>query len=214
VSGWSDHEELSSLPISDRELICLQVIKDRRSQDRSLTWVFDSSQFDRGRSRLMEALWQIVQTCFVSSNIPGSAIRVALLKLFGAEVGSGVRIKPRVRIKFPWKLTVGDNVWLGEGAWIDNLDQVKIGSNSCISQGAYLCTGSHDWGAAAFDLITGPINIEPSAWIAANATVGPGVTVREGAVLALGSTAVSDLEPWCVYIGAPAALVRRRRLCR
>lgn len=154
----------------------------------------------------------ITQGLFVSSWLPGSAHRRVLLKAFGARIGVGVVIKPKVRIKFPWRLEIGDHSWIGEDAWIDNLGPVTIGSNACISQGAYICTGSHDWSSPTFDLIVKPITIGDGAWVATKSTVGPGVTVGEGAVLGLGSTTSKDLEPWCVYSGAPAEFVRKRIL--
>lgn len=148
----------------------------------------------------------------MSSWVPGSAHRRLLLKAFGAKIGTGVIIKPKVRIKFPWRLEIGDHSWIGEDAWIDNLALVKIGSNACISQGAYLCTGSHDWSSPTFDLIVKPITIADGAWVAAKSTVGPGVTVGEGAVLGLGSTTSKDLDPWSIYSGAPAEFLKKRVL--
>ena len=168
----------------------------------------DTTGFDRGRPRWVEAAWMLVDVLFVRSTLRGSAHRRALLSLFGVRLGSGVAVKPGVRVKFPWRLTVGDNAWIGEDAWIDNLGEVTIGANACVSQGAYLCTGSHDWPAPGFDLVVKPIAVEAGAWVGARAVVGPGVTVGEGAVLALGSTATQALEPWGVYAGVPA---ERRR---
>ena len=132
------------------------------------------------------------------------------MRLFGARIGNGVDIKPRVRIKFPWKLTVGDDSWIGEGVWIDNLADVKIGSHCCISQAAYLCTGSHDWSKPGFDLITASIDIKDGSWICARSIVGPGVATGEGSVLALGSVATRDLAPWSVYSGVPAVRIKTR----
>ena len=171
---------------------------------------FANPQFSRGRSGLIEGLWLLVQAILVSSWIPGSAHRRWLLRAFGAKVGSGVVMKSGMRVKFPWRLEIGDHSWLGEDVCIDNLDKVTIASNCCISQGAYLCTGSHDWAQPTFDLITRPIDIKEGAWIAARSIIGPGVIVREGAVLGLGSVATRDLEPWTVYLGAPATPVRTR----
>ena len=173
---------------------------------------YSSSQFSRGVPRAIEAMWILTQWLLVSSWIPGSSHRRFLLRLFGARVGIGVIIRPRVRVKFPWRLIVGDYSWIGEGVWIDNLAVVDIGSNACISQGAYLCTGSHDWSTPTFDLITKPIIISDGSWISANSTVGPGVKIGEGAVLGLGSTTSKDLDPWGVYNGSPAAFVKRREI--
>ena len=175
---------------------------------------YSAPNFSRGLPAFVEALWIIVQWLLVACDLPGSAHRKFLLRLFGARIGRGVVIKAGVRIKFPWRLQVGDYSWIGENSWIDNLGIVTIGSNVCVSQNAYLCTGSHDWNSPTFDLVVKPIMIEDGAWIAAQSTVGPGVTVGEGAVLGLGSTTSKDLLPWCVYAGAPAEFVRKRNLNR
>ncbi len=173
---------------------------------------FDNSDWSRGRHRIVELIWIICSALFVESSFPGSFHRKALLKAFGAVVDAGVVIKPRVRVNFPWRLSIGENAWIGEGAWIDNLAMVDIGSNACISQDAYLCTGSHDWNSPTFDLIVKPIVIGNSAWVAARSTVGPGVTVGEGAVLGLGGTASRDLQPWVVYSGTPAVPLKLRNV--
>src|SRR5262249_42902381 len=104
---------------------------------------FDNQSLDRGRAPWVEALWLIVSTLLVDSSVPGSRHRVFLLRMFGASIGRRVAFKPRVRIKFPWRLEIGDDTWIGESVWIDNLAKVEIGSHCCISQGAYICTGSH-----------------------------------------------------------------------
>lgn len=173
---------------------------------------FTPGGFDRGASRATESAWLALGGVLVASRLPGSGWRARLLRAFGAQIGTGVVLKPGVRVKFPWRLSVGDHAWIGEDAWIDNLAQVSIGSNACISQGAYLCTGSHDWSSPTFDLIVKPITIGDAAWVAAKSTVGPGVTVGEGAVLGLGSTTSKDIDPWCIYFGAPAEFVKKRVL--
>jgi len=154
----------------------------------------------------------LISALFISSWVPGSAHRRILLRLFGAEIGRGVAIKPGVQIKFPWRLTIGEDSWIGEGVWIDNLTQVTIEANCCLSQGTYLCTGSHDWSSPTFTLITKPIVIREGAWIAARSTVAPGVVVGECAVLGLGSVAIDDLKPWTVYYGIPAKQVGTRTI--
>lgn len=171
---------------------------------------FNNSAFDRGRPIIVEAMWLLLQALFVSSFLPGSLMRIWLLRLFGAEIGRNVVVKPGVRIKFPWFLKVGDFTWLGEDVWIDNLAPVNIGSHCCISQGVYLCTGSHNWKKDSFDLITLPITINNHVWLCARSTVGPGITVGEGAVLSLGSTAYHDLDPWWIYQGTPAVKTEKR----
>lgn len=173
---------------------------------------FGNAEFARGRSLPIEVLWTLLSALFVSSWLPGSAHRRFLLRLFGANIGDGVVIKPGVRVKFPWRLTVGTDTWIGEEVWIDNLATVFIGDNCCLSQGAYLCTGSHDWNSPTFDLKTRKIQVDNGAWIAAKAVVGPGVTVGEGAVLTICSVATSNLAAWTIYRGNPALVVASREL--
>ena len=173
---------------------------------------YENSNFSRGRSKLVELAWLLIQSLLVSSALPGSPHRIFLLRIFGARIGRDVVLKPGVKVKFPWRLWIGSNSWIGESVWIDNLADVKIGTNVCVSQGAYLCTGSHNWTSPTFDLITKPIVLKEGAWVAANCTVGPGVTVGEGAVLGLGSTTSKNLEPWSIYSGSPAVFIKRRIL--
>lgn len=159
------------------------------------------------------ALWLMLGSYFVESRIfCCSCLKVFVLRLFGAQVGGRCVIKPRVRIKLPWKLKVGNDVWLGEGVWIDNIDHVEIGNDVCISQDAYLCTGNHDWSRVDFKLTAKPIQIENQVWIGARTSVGPGVIVKDGAVLTLGSVAVSNLDPMMIYTGNPAKPVTARKI--
>ena len=96
-----------------------------------------------------------------------------MLVAFGARIGKGFVIKPAVNIKYPWKLKVGDDVWIGENVWIDNIGNVTIGSNVCISQGAMLLTGNHNYKSETFDLMIKPIVVEEGVWIGAKATIAP-----------------------------------------
>ena len=139
-----------------------------------------------------------------------SGVKARLLRLFGARIGRGLVIKPHVRIKYPWRLAVGDHCWIGEGVWIDNLADVTLGSHVCLSQGAYLCTGSHDHRRRTFDLITRPIRVEDGAWVAARTTLLPGVTVGANALVAGGSVVVKDVEAGAIVVGNPAAAIGRR----
>ena len=173
---------------------------------------FENKGWSRGRPLIFEALWSLISRLFVSSSLPGSLHRRILLRLFGAKLGKRVVIKPRVQVKFPWRLQIGDFSWIGERVWIDNLAEVHLGSNVCLSQGAYLCTGSHDWSSPEFDLVVRPIAIQDEAWIAAQSTIGPGVTVGRGAVLGLGAVATKDLDPWTVYAGNPAIFSKNRKV--
>lgn len=169
------------------------------------------SGFDRGAGIFKESLWLLVSLLlFRLCPFSLSAVKRVILRGFGARIGRGVVIKPQVKITFPWKLEVGDHVWLGEECWVLNLDRVVVGSHVCISQRAFLCTGSHDYKSATFDLIVKPIVVENGAWIGAGCWVGPGVTVGAHAVLAAGSVATRNLDPSGVYRGNPAEFVRSR----
>ncbi|MDZ4876339.1 MAG: hypothetical protein CLLPBCKN_005759 [Chroococcidiopsis cubana SAG 39.79] len=161
-----------------------------------------------------QLLWYfLAEPLFRCHWLPISQLKVWILRSFGATVGRSVCIKPGVRVKFPWRLTVGDCVWIGENAWLDNVAPIAIESHVCISQGVYLCTGNHDWSASDFKLIPAPIHIEQSSWIAARATIGPGVTVGKGAVLSLGSVAGRSLQPMTIYAGNPAQPIKQRAIC-
>lgn len=160
---------------------------------------FTNDDFDRGRSRPIEACWRTIEGVLFDSWLPGSIWRTFLLRFFGAIVGRGVIIKPHVRVKFPWKLRIGDHSWIGESVWIDNLAQVSIGSHCCVSQGVYLCTGNHRWDTSTFDLEIKSIVINDQCWIGAMARIGPGVVVAEGAVIGLGEIVTQDVPSWTIY---------------
>lgn len=175
---------------------------------------FTTGKFDRGAGVVKEGLWLVISLfLFRLCPFSFSALKRAVLRAFGAEIGCNVTIKPKVNITFPWKLTVGDHVWLGEECWLLNLERVVIGSHVCISQRAFLCTGSHDYKRATFDLITRPIKLEDGVWIGAGGWVGPGVTVGAHAVLTAGSVASKNLPADGIYRGNPAVLVKSRVIC-
>jgi putative colanic acid biosynthesis acetyltransferase WcaF len=157
------------------------------------------------------ALWYAVNMVFFkSSMIYPNFLKVALLRLFGAKVGSGINIKPCVNIKYPWFLEIGENVWIGEEAWIDNKAKVTIGDNVCISQGAYILTNNHDYKKETFDLIIKPITIESGVWIGARAVVCPGVTLESHSVIMAGSVISKDADPYSIYKGVPAERIKQR----
>ena len=168
--------------------------------------------FDRGASAVKEALWLGVRWVFFLTILPWpSAWRAMLLRLFGARVGSGVVIRGNVNITFPWRLTLGDHVWLGEEVMILSLAPVTIGDSVCVSQRAFLCTGSHDYGEPAFGLITGPISIGRGAWIAAQSFIGPDTVVGEGSVVAAGAIVTKSLAAHVLVAGNPARVIRELR---
>lgn len=173
---------------------------------------YDNSSYDSG-TKVRRLFWYIVSLIFFQGYwFPLSGIKVLLLKSFGAKIGKGVVIKPNVSIKYPWKLKIGNYCWIGEKVWIDNLDEVTIEDHVCISQEAYLLCGNHNYKVQSFNLIIKPIYIESGSWIGAKAIVGPGVNVGTHAVLAIGSVASSNLEPFGIYRGNPASLIKKRNI--
>jgi putative colanic acid biosynthesis acetyltransferase WcaF len=169
--------------------------------------------YDPGRSFFARGIWFIVESLVFSNPlVVPYPFKRWLLRTFGAEVGEGVIIKPRVRIKYPWHLSIGNHAWIGEASWIDNFVRVRIGDHACISQGAYLCTGNHDWSHPGMPLMVAPVTVEDGAWVGAFARVGPGVTVGSEAVLTLASVLLADAEQRGVYTGNPATWVRERRI--
>jgi putative colanic acid biosynthesis acetyltransferase WcaF len=173
----------------------------------------DNSELVRGAPLLIEAVWYFCGLPLLRSHwITSSSFRTRLLRLFGAKIGRGVYIKPGLRVKFPWYFEVGDHTWLGEDLWVDNLAQVTIGPHCCISQGAYLCTGNHDWSAPDMRLFRRPIRCERGSWVGAKSVVCPGVTLGAGAIAAAGSVITKDIPSMEVHAGNPAGFVRRREL--
>ncbi|HLY43607.1 MAG TPA: hypothetical protein VKR52_20505 [Terracidiphilus sp.] len=142
---------------------------------------------------------------------PLHAWRAMLLRAFGATLGPNCHFYPGSRVWAPWNLHCADLVAVADGAEIYNAAPVALGSHAIVSQGAYLCTATHNVDDPAFPLVAFPMNIGAYAWVCARACVGPGVHVGEGAVLGLGSVATRDLEAWGVYAGAPAVKIRERR---
>ncbi|HEY4205312.1 MAG TPA: WcaF family extracellular polysaccharide biosynthesis acetyltransferase [Puia sp.] len=166
-----------------------------------------------GASRAKQTVWYFVNIIFFKNpfNI-FSATKVALLKAFGARVGKGVVIKPAVNIKFPWKLQLGENTWIGEEVWIDNLSDVVIGRNVTLSQGCLILTGGHDATRTSFDFLSQPIKIEDGVWIGARAVVGGGATCATHSILGINSVTEKDLEPYTIYKGNPAVPVITRNI--
>ena len=174
--------------------------------------LFDSRVgFDRGRPGHVEVAWYLCKTLFFLSAFPWpSHWKAALLRAFGASVGQGVVIKPRVNIHFPWKLTIGDYAWIGEEAFLLNLETINLGAHCCISQRAFLCTGNHDYRRIDMAYRNGPIQLEPGAWVGAQSFVGPDVTIGCDAVVCAGSIVTQDLPEGMICAGSPCVPVRSR----
>lgn len=169
----------------------------------------------KGASSFKNFLWYAVSILFFKNSLFAfSPLKCSLLRLFGAKIGNGVSIKPRVNIKYPWKLSVGDYTWIGEDVWIDNLCEVYIGNSVCLSQGALLLTGSHDHTRVTFDFVAHPITLHDGVWIGAKAVVGGGVTCLTHSILGIGSVAENNLDAYTIYKGNPAIPVIKRNVYR
>jgi putative colanic acid biosynthesis acetyltransferase WcaF len=163
-------------------------------------------------NRMLRVLWGLVYVIFFrTSPRPFHAWRAFLLRCFGAKLGSNCHIYGRARIWAPWNLICAEMATIGDEAIIYNPARMVLGSHAIISQQAYLCGATHDYEDPNFPLVSFPISIGSYAWVCARATVQPGVSVGEGAVLALGSVATHDLQPWTVYGGVPARKIKMRR---
>ncbi len=157
-------------------------------------------------------VWHFINYFVFYSAIPWPySVKRALLKLFGAQIGEGLIIKTKVRIKNPWKLQIGHHCWIGESVWIDNLEDVKIGNHVCLSQGAMLLTGNHDYTVSDFPYRLGKIILEDGVWIGAKSVVCPGIVCKSHSILTVNSVATKELQEWTIYAGNPAVSVRKRK---
>lgn len=171
---------------------------------------FTGAGYDRGRPAPVQVLWLAVSGLFLEHWWCPPSVRARVLRAFGANLGEKVLIRHRVRIHWPWKLTVGDHSWVGEGTWILNLEPVTIGRNVCISQDVLLCTGSHDRNSPSFEFDNAPIEVEDGAWVAARATVLRGCRIGANAVVGAQALIVQDVPAEAVFL-APAAQPRAGR---
>ncbi len=157
-------------------------------------------------------LWGVGQWFFRLSPRPCFGFRRLVLRCFGAAIGAHVHVYSSTRIYYPWNLSVGDWSAIGEEALIYNLGPVTIGARVTISHRAQLCAGTHDYTRADLPLLKPPIVVGDQAWICADAFVGPGVTIGQGAVVGARAVAMKDVAPWSVVAGNPAQVVKQRIL--
>ncbi len=174
---------------------------------------FDNSWYHPGAGAFVRLVWYFINAAlFKGSWFLPVAPKLILLRLFGAKIGKGVVLKPGVNIKYPWKLEIGDYTWIGEGVWIDNLAEVKIGKHCCVSQGAMFLCGNHNYSLQGFDLMVGTIVMEDGAWAGAKTLLCPGTYMGSHAVLTAASVASGRLDPYTVYRGHPAISVKKREI--
>jgi putative colanic acid biosynthesis acetyltransferase WcaF len=174
--------------------------------------IYNNSWYSHGNSLIVRIVWILLSRIFINTSFPvPTFLKVSLLRLFGAKVGKNCVIRNNVKIKYPWYLEMGSNVWIGESVWIDNLVLVKIEDNVCVSQGAYIFTGNHDYKKRTFDLIVSEVMLCKGVWIGAKAIVGPGVNCFENSILTAGSATFNDLDSGGIYQGCPAVFKRSRK---
>lgn len=168
--------------------------------------------YDKGRSVVWQALWHVTSHVAFQRWWFPSRFRPALLRVFGAQVDDDVVIRQDVRIHWPWRLRIDGPAWIGHGAWILNLADVVIERDVCLSQEAMLCTGSHDRKDIAFEHTNAPIRLERGAWVCARATVLPGTTVGDHAIVGAGAVVRGVIAPSVVVAQAPTVTSRPAQL--
>ncbi|MEX3955031.1 putative colanic acid biosynthesis acetyltransferase [Trinickia sp. EG282A] len=174
---------------------------------------FDGATFTLG-NRSKRAAWQIFRLLFFRfSPTPFHRYRLWILILWGARASlrSRAHVYPDAKIWAPWNLELHEYATIGPGVNCYNIGKVTVGRRAIVSQGAYLCTASHDYEDSAFPLYARPITLNADSWICTEAFVGPGVTVHEGAILGARAVAMKDLDAWKVFAGNPAACLKQRR---
>jgi putative colanic acid biosynthesis acetyltransferase WcaF len=214
-----DHDEAAQARLDNDDLSAMRAgsarVTGAPADSAAARRVIDLSRAGKGnyvarRSRLIEAIWFLVEACVINNKLlPISAVRVALLRLFGAKIGTGCRFVHPLRVKAPWNLEVGDHCWFGVDVWIYNQAPIRIGSHVCISQGTFLSAGSHDM-STTMDLRVAPIVIEDGVWITSKCVVQMGVTIGRSAVVTPLSVVHRSLDAEGVYGGNPCRLLRKR----
>lgn len=165
----------------------------------------------RGRNVFVVELWWIVQaSLFAWSPHIFYGWRRFLLRLFGAKVGKGVLVRNSARFTYPWKVTIGENSWIGDDCVFYSLGNITIGSNVSIAHRDYFCTGFHDIHSISFDIHSKPIIIEDECWIPNDVFVGPGVTIGKGCVIGARSSVFKDMPSGMVCYGTPAKPIKER----
>lgn len=165
----------------------------------------------RGKSKFYVQLWRIIRsTLFRLSPQFMYGWRRLLLRIFGANIGKNVLIRPTSKILYPWKLTIGDWSWIGDEVALYNMANINIGKNCVISQKSYLCTSSHDHTKPSFDIFAEPINIEDEVWITSDVFIAPGITIGTGTIVGFRSTVNKDLPPKMICYGNPAKPIKPR----
>jgi putative colanic acid biosynthesis acetyltransferase WcaF len=176
---------------------------------------FDKSNLQRGRGKLTEVAWWLVKVAVVQSKFPWpSIVRKTLLIAFGAKIGKGFYCRPELSVHFPWKLSIGDNVWLGDRTTLHNIFPLVIESNVAFGHEVFVTSGSHDIEDSRFAYRNAPVHIESSVFLGSRCVVQAGVRISEGSAIAAGAVVTRDTKSWTLYGGVPAKPLRGRNLIK
>jgi putative colanic acid biosynthesis acetyltransferase WcaF len=174
---------------------------------------FDKNQLDRGRPRFVEMVWLVVSYAIVQSRFPWpSIVRKTCLTLFGAKIGNDFVCRESLYVHFPWKLIIGDNVWLGTNTYLHNLEVIVIGSNTSIGHQVFISTGSHDITLSDFPYKNAPVKVGSSVFLASRSVVLAGVEIGDGSVVAAGAVVTKTVPAWQVVAGCPAKTISIRKI--
>lgn len=184
---------------------------------REESWIdlrsYDVADWERVKPKWYVMLWWLVQAiAFPLSLHNFNSFRCYLLRLFGAEIGRGVVIRPSARFTFPWKIKIGDYSWIGDNVILYSLDRIEIGCHSVISQKSYLCTGSHDFEVPSFTLVTAPIIVGNGVWIATDCFVAAGVNIGANSVIGARSSVIKSIPAQQVAWGSPCRVRYPRKM--
>lgn len=167
----------------------------------------------RGRSAVVVQLWWLVYAAlFRTSPQFLYGWRRFLLRLFGANIGKKVIIRPTARITYPWKVSIGNYSWIGDDVVLYSLGNITIGENTVISQRSYICTGTHDYNSQNFRIYAQDIHIGSKCWLATDVYIAPGITIEDGVVVGARSSVFSNLEAQKIYVGSPAKSIKQRQI--
>lgn len=163
-------------------------------------------------NRVKRVLWYFLKPFLIETKnhfIP-NWLKISFLRFCGAKIGKDVVFMKNINLQYPWKLEIGDNVWVGEKSWLYNIEKIVINDNSVISQGAMLLTGNHDYKKVSFDTIQKPIHLEQGVWVGARAIICPGVKLRSHSIISVNSVIIEDTKAYGIYQGNPAKYKRQR----
>lgn len=163
------------------------------------------------KNRITRVFWSLIEnSLFRYSPRICFRWRAFLLRSFGAKIGSGTHIYPKVKTWAPWNIIIGDDTGIADGVTLYSQNLITIGSRCVLSQNSYICTGTHDYSLPTYPLITKPIIINDDSWVAAGVFIHPGIVIGAGVIIGAHSVVTKSLDNWAVYAGNPCKEIRKR----